>query len=472
MKMKRNSLLVGIVSLAALASFTASSSFAGAATPAATTRTGEVFVIGTDAPLASVASFSVQISGIEAYNTSTGASAQLLASPTTVDFARFDGLQTLLNIGAVPVGTYDQIIITIGQPSLGTLVTTAGNPPTIQYMTPTLTSGTVTKTLEHFFTVTEAEPIGIRMDFDLHKSIMISGGQIMGVDPIFNVSVVGPDAPGAYIDEFDTAVVSPDLGAQSFTVQGPHGHIWTIDVNGQTQWDDNATLADLNANTIVQISGTLDRATSTITADEVTILSQNGFYAGGLSTYVTAPSAGAAASSFDLYVRGLLPASGTGANGVKLGEIATVDLSATDKYFLRWNRHRLPEALSELVFNASAILPGQSIGVGGPLTGAANANAVTVNRVTLRDFGYVGTVVKGSVRVGKDTFQMKVDGFAGQLIPQTINVYLTDWSVFRDGYTGIHEIAGGDLVRVVGLLIKNPINGETILIGRYVDALD
>ncbi len=467
-----NSLRASLVALAAFATL-AGASIAQAATPAATTQKGETFVVGTDTPLAAVASFSVQIQSIDAVDTTTSTSQPLLSSPATIDFARFNGLQTLIDINSVPVGVYNELVVTIGQspsgqnPSLGYLLSSAGNPPTINYITPTLTTYTITKKFAHSFTVSQAEPVGIRLDFDLHKSIQVVDGNITGtVDPVFNITVVGPDAPGAFIDEFDTGVVSVDPANQTFVVQGPHGRFWTIDTTGNTQWDGGATLSELNSSTIVQISGMLTRATSTITASEITILSQNGFYAGGLATFVT-PSSGAA-SSFDLYVRGLLPST----TGLTLGEIATIDLSDTDKYFIRWNKHKLPTALSTLVFNADALLPGQSIGVGGPASGAANPDGVTVKRVTLRDWGYVGTVVDGSVHPVKDTFQMKVDGFAGQLIPQTINVYLTGVTAFRYGYTGLGQIHGGDLVRVVGLLIKNPVNGETILIGRYVDALD
>jgi len=80
-----------------------------------------------------------------------------------------------------------------------------------------------------------------------------------------------------------------------------------VNVNGNTTWDNNESLSSLTTSSVVQISGSLDRADATIDADEVAILSQNGFYASGQVTYVT-PASGAA-SSFDLYVRSLLPAS-------------------------------------------------------------------------------------------------------------------------------------------------------------------
>jgi hypothetical protein len=462
-RMNWASIRIGLLSLAALALPVAGASFAGAAAAASK---GETFIIGTDAPLASVASFNVQIESINAVNTTTNTSVPLLSSPVTVDFARFNGLQTLLDINAVPVGTYNQIVVTLGAAQIGYLAVTSGAPPSIQTMAATLTTTTVTKTLTYKLDVTEAEPVGIRLDFNLHKSIQVTNGQINGmVDPVIEIGVVRPDAPGAFIDEFDTAVVSTNIGAQSFTVQGPHGRFWTIDVTGQTEWDGGAAFSDLNANTIVQISGTLDRATSTITADEISILSQTGFYAGGLATYVT-PSSGKA-TSFDLYVRGLLPASGT---GVKLGQIATIDLNGKEKFFVHWNRN----PLTEFVFNSSTLLPGQSIAVGGPATGAANANAnaVSVKRVNLRDWGYMGHVVKNSVKVGKGTFEMQVSGFAGQLIPQTITVVVTDRCQFRYGYTGLHELEGGDLVRVVGLLLKNPVTDGTVLVGHYIDYLN
>jgi hypothetical protein len=468
MKLNRNLLRIGLAPLAFCTLLAAASNSMRAAEPETATTKGEAFIIGTDAPLASVASFSVTIESIDAYAAGSTTPVPLLSAPVNnVDFARFNGLQTLLDISQVPVGSYDKIVVTISSPSLGYLTTAAGMPPAIQYMTPTLTTTTVTKHLLDPLTVTATEPIGLRMDFDLHKSIQVENGEFTGmVDPVFNIGVVRPNAPGAYIDEFDTAVISPGSSNDSFVVQGPHGRFWTIDTTGQTTWD-GGTFASLNANTIVQISGMLDRSTSTISADEVSILSQNGFWAGGQLTYAW-PST-STGGSFDLFVRGLIPASGT---GVQLGQIATVDLASTDKYFVRWSGVRLPESISSLIFNPSALVPGQSIGIGGPASGATDEKAVTVKRVTLREGGYVGKVVKGSVRPVKDTFQMKVDGFAGQLIPQTINVYLTGHTEFRYGYSGIRTISGGDLVRVVGLLLKDPATGDTILVGKYVDALD
>ena len=115
-----------------------------------------------------------------------------------------------------------------------------------------------------------------------------------------------------------------NASGQSFVVQGPHGENFTIDVNGQTEWDGNASLSSLNASSIVLIAGQMDPADQTLDADEVAVLSDSGFYAGGQVTYVTPPTG--AATSFDLFVRGLEPNRPEYRTIRTLGQIAQVEL--------------------------------------------------------------------------------------------------------------------------------------------------
>ena len=426
------------------------------------TTTGSSFVIGTDAPMASVVSFNVTVNSIAATD-ANGNTVQLLSGSPVVDFARFNGLQTLLDMNDVPVGTYSSVTITLGSGTIGYLDTSTAE-PTIQTMTANISPNSVTYTLKNPMVVAQAgAPVGLHMDFDLHKSIEVTNGQIDGnVTPTFTVNGVNNNDKGAYIDEFDAAVIGTDAGTQSFTIQGPHGRQFTVNVSGTTEWDGGDTFSDLNSSSIVQISGTLDRADATIDADEVAILSDSGFYASGQVTYVN-PSSGAA-SSFDLYVRGLLPAN----TGLTLGQLATIDLSGSEKYSIYW----MHGPLAQFLFNQSGLLPGQHIAVGGPASGAANASGVSVKRVTLRHWGFNGTVVPGSVNTGNNTFQMEVNGFAGVLIPQTVTVFITDNCEFRDGFTQLSDVPAATSVRVVGLLIKDPTSGNTVLIGHYVDDLD
>ncbi len=418
-------------------------------------------MIGTDAPRAGVTSFAVQVQGINAID-ANGNSVPLLSGSPTVDFARYNGLQTLLDMNDVPAGTYNSIVITLGSATLGYLQTQQGAAPTIQTMPAVLTQSTITENLSTPLVVAQTGPVGIRLDFDLYKSIQVdSNGQITGqVTPTLDVKAIGPSDPGAYIDEFDAGVVSVNASAQSFVIQGPHGHQFTVQVNGQTEWDNGEGLNQLSSNSIVQISGVLDRADSTIDADEVAILSQDGFYAAGQITYVQ-PSSGTA-SSFDLYVRGLLPDS----TGLSIGQIAQINLTGNEKYFIYWMHNRL----TQFLFNSGSLVPGQHVSVGGPASGATNPQAVTVKRVVLRHWGYVGTLVPNSIN--GNTFQMNVTGFAGLLVPGPVTVYAGDGTHYRGGLSGLNDVTSVTRLRVVGLLIKDPFSGNLVLLAHYVDDVD
>jgi hypothetical protein len=439
-------------------------------TTAASGVTGAAFVIGTDAPLASVTSFTVQVQSINAIDAG-GKSVALLSGSPTVDFARFNGLQTLLDMNNVPADTYTSVAITLGPATIGYLNTVAGSAPTIASQAATFTASTVNIKLASPLIVSQTAPVGIHMDFDLRKSIQVdSKGQITGtVTPNFDVKAVGPGDSDAYVDELDAAVVSVNTTAQSFVIQGPHGRSFTVNVTGNTEWDNSESLSSLTTSSIVQISGQLDRADATLDADEVAILSQNGFYADGQVTYVTPPvgaptTSTGAATSFDLYVRGLLPTT----TGLSLGQIAQINLTGQENFFI-YRQHNI---LSQFLFNSSLMLPGQAVAIGGPASGATNPLAVSTKRVVLRHWGFNGTTVAGSLNPAANTFQMQVNGFAGLLIPQTVTVYVSGPTTFRAGLTAFSSVTASANVRVVGLLIKDPVSGQTVLMARYVDALN
>ncbi len=429
------------------------------------TTTGGAFIVGTDAPVAGVVSFTTTIQSIDAINAG-GTSVPLLSGSPSVDWARYNGLQTLLDMNDVPADTYTKIVVTFATspaPVIGYLQTGSGA-PTIQTMPATFTTNTYTQTLANPLIVAATGPVGIHLDFRLDKSVQTdSNGNITGqVTPTLTVNAVGPSDSGAYIDEFVAGVVNPSVTAQSFTIQGPHGRTFTVNVNGQTEWDNGESLSSLTSTSIVQISGILDKADATIDADEVAILSQDGFYAAGQVTYVQQTSP-IPATDFQLYVRGTLPATGS---DVADGNIAQIDLSGSEKFFIYWMHNKF----TQFLFNSSTLLPGQHVSVGGPLTGAQNLNALTVKRIALRNWGFNGTVVASSVNTGAGTFQMNINGFAGLLVPgQPVTVYTASDTSFRDGFNSTADLSTATKVRVVGLLIKDPTSGNSIILARYVD---
>ena len=71
--------------------------------PVAQQQAGTVFVSGGDAPLPSVVSFKVDIMGIAvAQGTSTPVT--VTTGPQTVDFAKLNGIHTLLDLNTIPAG--------------------------------------------------------------------------------------------------------------------------------------------------------------------------------------------------------------------------------------------------------------------------------------------------------------------------------------------------------------------------------
>ena len=460
----------------------------------ANAQSAPVFLTGSDAPLPSVVSFQVTVNSV-ALSNGGNSGVDLLTGPQTIDFARFDGLQTLLDFNSVPAGTYNTVTVSLSNPVISYLNMTAGSstPPTIATVpNAALTNSTVTVQLPSAFTVTAGAAVGLKMDLDLRQSLLTgANGQLTGqVNPSIRFTALTPNTPSAQIDDFYATVISVDAAANTFMIAGPHGRQYTVALNQAntgsgmtpTEWDDQGdeagnsqggengqiNLGNLVANqTIVDLSGQFQPNTQTFDATDVAIVSQHGFYAGGALTYAS-PASGAA-SAFQFYVRSLLP---TGA-GLQAGQIANVNLTGNEKYYVF--RHHSP--LLQFLFNSSLLTPGQHISIGGPESGAQNPSSVTTSRVVLHLSGITGTIVAGSVNQSGDSFLLNPDGVAGYLLSDAnpsgnpIRVFVTNETEFRDGFTELSDLAsvGSSVVRIVGLVLKNPVTGHPILIGRYVD---
>src|SRR5690242_11735431 len=120
--LKVHNLFLPALAAAALLAAGCGSSLTG--NSAASSTMGSAFVVGTDAPLASVVSLQAQLKSITLTST-TGTTANLLGTNTpTVDFARYNGLQGLVDMNDVPAGTYDSVTINLGTVTIGYLDTT------------------------------------------------------------------------------------------------------------------------------------------------------------------------------------------------------------------------------------------------------------------------------------------------------------------------------------------------------------
>jgi hypothetical protein len=439
--------------------------------PISQAQSGTVFVSGSDAPLASVISFQVDITGISVTD-ANGNSQSVLNGAQTVDFARLNGLRTLLDINTIPAGTYQSVTVTLANPQIQYL--NVPNPQTNPPTRPTistlngssnpplsLTQSSTTIQLAQPLVVSQGNIIGLKFEFDIRKSVAVDGnGQITGaITPDLDLKAITPADADAYIDEFVAGVVSVNAAGNSFVIQGPHGHQFTVNVNDQTEWEGQESITDLTNTSIVSISGTLDRTSAAFLADSVAIVSQNKFFAGGLITFVDPPVN--TAQDFDLYVRSVLP-SGTGFNA---GQISTIDLTGNEKYFIYWMHNRF----TNFLFNSALLVPGQHVSIGGPFTNGQ----VTVKRVVLRHEGHTGTLVPNSVNVGASTFQFNSNGLAGVLFNGPVTVYVTPFTRFLGGLKGLNDLSSNPTnpLRVVGLVLKDPISGQPVFVARSVEEL-
>jgi hypothetical protein len=448
----------------------------GNSTPLVQNQSGTVFVSGGDAPLQGVVSFKVVIMGIAV---AEGSSTPITVTngQQTVDFARLNGMHTLIDMNSIPTGTYDTVIVTLASPEIDYLNVTnpQTNPPTrptISSLTATstppatLSMSTVTINLTNPLVVNAGDVIGLGFEFNILKSLPVDGnGQLTGVvNPTINVNAITPSDADAYIDEFIAGVTTINASGNSFTIQGPHGHAFTVNVNSQTEWEGGDTINTLTSTSIVAISGTLDRTAGTFDADTVAILSLDGFYAGGLITYVDPPTG--TAQDFDLYVRDVLPAN----TGFNSGQISTIDLSGNEKYFVYWMHNVFVNPTwSNIFFNASLLVPGQHVSIGGPFSNGT----VTVKRVVLRHEGHTGTLVANSANTGTSTFQFNSTGLAGLLFNGSVTVYVTPFTKFGGGLTSLQDLTNNptNTLRVVGVVLKDPISGQPVFVARSVTEL-
>src|SRR5271155_2480593 len=111
-----------------------------ATNPGGSNEQASVFTVGTDAPLPSVISCQIMVTGVTLNNGTTNVS--VLSAPQVVDFAQLSGLHQLLDLSAVPTGTYTSATVTLASPVIGFIDTTQ-NPPIINTINGTLSQASV-----------------------------------------------------------------------------------------------------------------------------------------------------------------------------------------------------------------------------------------------------------------------------------------------------------------------------------------
>jgi len=432
-------------------------------------QTASVYTIATDQPLPSVVSCTITVTGVTVYNSITNENETVFTGTQPIDFAQLSGLHQMLDLQPVPMGTYTSATVTISNPVIGFInVPGGGAAPTVQTVNGMLSTNTVTVDFATPFVLGASDLVGLRMDFDLRQSLATDGsGNITGtVNPVFHMALLNSTDSDVSIDDFLAGYVEAS-GNGNFIVQGPHGRQWTVETNDSTIFDDSdVPMSSYTTNTILGISGSLDPVSMDIVASEIQVLSNNGFYFGGLFTYIN-PATGPATTA-DLYVRDELPV----VSGIEPGDIASLTLNGSEVYKI--GHINLP--ITTLLFNNSALAPGQRVGIGGALNTSGSTPQLTVHRVVLRRQGQAGTL-SGDVVVNSGnngSFQLNDDWTAGILLPQPLTVLTTNDTNFIN-LSGLSALQGqsNTPLRVVGFIIIDPqMNPPApVMVARSVEVL-
>jgi len=422
---------------------------------------GSLFVVATDAPLPSVLSFQVTLTGMTLSDGSQ--SVAVLPEPQAVEFARLLGLRTLLSLSEVPAGTYTSVSLTLASPVISWLDLST-SPASVQNLNGQLTQSNVTLTLEPALVVGAGGLAGLHMHFDLRASLLLdASGQITGqVNPQLRFRAIPPEAEDAYIDELRGGVSTVEASANRFRLQTRRGRLITIYVNDQTQFDPGESLTTLDANAIVQIAGRF-QLDGSIRADEVHVLTRERFVLGGL-VIDPDPPAGPAERVYLLVQEELPDLVETG-----VGQVAKVEFEP-DTYF---GIHDGGLPLADLLFNRGALVRGQRITLGGRLDTSTSPPSLHTRRAILHFQGLDSHWVPGSTHIAFGNtgwFLVQVHGLGGYLFGEPLLVRTSAITRWR-GLAGLEDLNGDKPIQllVCGLLLRHSGTDDPVLVaGRVV----
>jgi len=449
------------LALAMLGAGCSSSSNSSSSNNSQTPQPASMFVIGEDAPLASVVGFDVTIDSITL--TGQNNSPQVLATATTVDFARLLGLRSPLAFNSVPADTYSSATFSLSSPIIS-YVDMSANPPTVSAINGTFNSSggpaqtTVTVNFPSPMVVTSNGLAGMRMHFDIRQSIAVDGnGNVTGVvNPTIYIKAVQAGDPNGEVTDLTGGLVSVNASGNSFVIQGPYGHQLTIDVNSSTQFNSGWNINNLAAPAFVGVQGYFQADGSLIASNVEVITTSQAFLSGRV--LAINPTSGPV-QQITMWV------GETSADLVSdVDTIQTINVSAVDsnQYDICFFNNLFTNAL----FSPSHVLVGQRIFIGG-----SYSNSVfTPQMVSLRLQGVYGTmtgtanVVSGNI----GNFELQNNALIGySLGGAPLTVWTGNGTLFVNT-TGLSALTNGEPLVAGGLLFYDQLTAGPIMAAGVV----
>lgn len=429
---------------------------------------GSVVAFGTDAPVCDVESFVATITSASLVPQGGGTPVPLITptAPATVDFVRLTGFTTILGTATVSPGTYTQLQMTLANPQL-TVVNTSAIPPAPQAVTATLTAPNFTVAINPSLVVTSSATSGLLVDFNLRKSLQVDGnGQVTGtVDPQFTIAATTPT--GTTVGEADSlygiaqGVSTTNLptgftGSFGLTLRDGEGQTLTVLSNSSTvfEGDSVASFADLTAGTFVEVDAIVTASgqivAQTVDSEEPTsAIGQKSAFLGKIIG-VTRNSPGKV-TDFTLLVDDEIPDL---SSTVPLHSVIIVNLTGTVHYFTNW-QHWNREAFT---FSPQTIGLAQKVAVFGTLGAGSTLIASDVflrPRSVLGNFTALQAAGSDGITGG---FTLVPCGglFGGQAI--TIVTY-PDTNFF--GVSGLANLTPAPTLETRGLLFYEVASGTS-----------
>jgi Domain of unknown function (DUF5666) len=401
---------------------------------------GSVFIVGEDAPLPSVVSFSITIKSITLNNGS--ATVPALSTPTT--FGRLMGLRSLLAFNSIPAGTYSSATFTLANP----VITYIDMPtPASHTIAGSLTNATVTVAFPpgNPLVVSSNQMGGLHMDFNLHKSLAVDGsGNITGkVAPVIDIMAVSASDQLGKVTEFVGSVLS--VGSSSFTVQGPYGFQEVIAADAQTKYSGTYTLASIPTNAIVAVQGVM-QADGSILASDVDIITTDQAF---ISGRILAVNAGIVTMFVSEELPNMSPT-------IPVDSVYTVDLTSVPSS--NYDICFFNNLYTQSVFSEATLAVGQRIFV----SGTFQSGTFTPDLVSLRIQGVWGSLVSGSVAINnppnQGTFNLQNDylmsyAYGGPGMAFPVNTFNFTTFANVNGLSGL-QAAGSTNVVAVGLVFQ------------------
>ena len=304
---------------------------------------------------------------------------------------------------------------------------------------------------------------GLHTEFDIRQSLAVDGtGQITGmITPVMFIEAVKAIDPDGQITDLTGTISSVNTASNSFVMQGPFGHQFTVDVNGSTNYNQGLTLATLpTSGGFVSLQGTVQQDGSILASDVEFITTDLAFVSGRI--LALNPASGPV-QSVTLWVG----ETGGGTSGL-VDTVQTIDVSAVNVYDICFfnNSWFSPNNL----FGNSSMLVGQRIFIGGTF----NSPTFTPDMISLRRQGVYGLVVPGSVTVtsgNAGNFQLLNTGLLGMSLGGPLTVNTGAGTLFFQGNSNtvtlmdLQTASATASVPVVarGLVLKDSTSGDPVL---------